>query len=211
MTKTILNNFSNYIINDSGDNEKSIWSITKNKWLKPFVYYSGHLIFCLIDDCGKRTHKGLHKWIAKAFIPNPHNYDVVHHIDHNPQNNRIENLMWISKQDHFSLHNSGKTLSECTKKKISFSKKGKESPLKGKPLSTNHKKKLSEAHIGKSRPDVSENLSKAVAQYTKDGELIAVYKSLSEAAEKTNCPVSNISSCCKGKRKTAKGFIWKFV
>lgn len=169
------------------------------------------MIFCLVDDCGKRTYNGLHRWLAKAFIENPNNYDVVHHKDHNPQNNKIENLQWISRQDHTSLHNNGKTFSEDHKKKISVAKKGKESPLKGIPLSENHRKKLSEAHIGKPRLDVSENLSKAVAQYTKSGELIATYKSLSEASEKTDCPVSNISSCCKGKRKSAKGFIWKFV
>ena len=211
MAELILNNFSNYVINDSGNNEKSIWSIQKNKWLKPFILNSGHLVFCLVDDCGKRTFGGLHRWIAKAFIENPNNYDVVHHKDHNPQNNKIENLQWISKQDHCKLHSSGKTFSEDHKKKISVAKKGKESPLKGMPLSANHRKKLSEAHIGKPRLDVSENLSKAVAQYTKSGELIATYKSLSEAAQKTDCHVSNISSCCKGKRNSAKGFIWRDI
>lgn len=211
MTELILNNFSNYVINDSGNNEKSIWSIAKNKWLKPFTHNSGHLIFCLIDDFGKRTHNGLHRWLAKAFIENPNNYDIVHHKDHNPHNNRIENLQWISRPDHCKLHISGKTLSEDHKKKLYEAHKGKPSPLKGIPLSETHKKKLSEAHISKPRPDVSENLSKSVAQYAKNGELIAIFKSLSEASEKTNCPISNISSCCKGKRKSAKGFIWKFV
>ena len=187
MRELILNNFSNYVINDSGNNEKSIWSIRKNKWLKPFTHNSGHLNFYLVDDCGKKTCNGLHRWLAKAFIKNPNNYDVVHHKDHNPQNNRIENLQWISKSDHCSLHH------------------------KGIPFTENHKMKISEAHIGKPRPDVSENLSKAVAQYTKNGELIAIYKSLSQASEKTNCPISNISSCCRGKRKSAKGFIFKFV
>ena len=211
MAELILNNFSNYVINDSGNNEKSIWSIPKNKWLKPFIHNSGHLIFCLVDDCGKRTFGGLHRWIAKAFIENPNNYDVVHHKDHNPQNNKIENLQWISKPDHCKLHCSGKTFSEDHKKKISVAKKGKESPLKGKHHTEETKKRMSEAHIGKPRPDVSENLSKAVAQYAKNGKLIAIFKSLSEAARKTNCPLSNISNCCKGKRNSAKGFIWKYI
>ena len=211
MRELILNNFSNYVINDSGNNEKSIWSIRKNKWLKPFTHNSGHLNFYLVDDCGKKTCNGLHRWLAKAFIKNPNNYDVVHHKDHNPKNNRIENLQWISKANHCSLHHKGIPFTENHKMKISVAKKGKESPLKGIPFTENHKMKISEAHIGKPRPDVSENLSKAVAQYTKNGELIAIYKSLSQASEKTNCPISNISSCCRGKRKSAKGFIFKFV
>ena len=34
-----------------------------------------------------------HKLVAEAFVPNPDNLPVVHHIDHNRQNNKLENLM----------------------------------------------------------------------------------------------------------------------
>ena len=42
--------------------------------------------------------------VALAFIPNPNGYTVVHHKDHNPMNNCVENLEWISDDEHRLLH-----------------------------------------------------------------------------------------------------------
>lgn len=42
--------------------------------------------------------------VATAFIPNPNNYGVVHHIDHNPLNNNAENLTWINREEHNLIH-----------------------------------------------------------------------------------------------------------
>lgn len=49
-----------------------------------------------------------------------------------------------------------------------------------------------------------------VAQYSMLGELIFVFKNLKEAEQITNINDSNILACCKGNRKTAGGFIWKY-
>ena len=48
-----------------------------------------------------------------------------------------------------------------------------------------------------------------IQQYNKDNILIAEYDSISEAHNKTNIHMGNISSCCKGNRKSAGGNIWK--
>ena len=37
----------------------------------------------------------LHRVLAKTWLPNPNNYPDVDHIDHNPYNNRIDNLRWV--------------------------------------------------------------------------------------------------------------------
>ena len=47
----------------------------------------------------------VHRLVATAFIPNPRGYDVVHHIDHNPRNNRVENLIWMDGSEHHAMHN----------------------------------------------------------------------------------------------------------
>ena len=54
--------------------------------------------------------------------------------------------------------------------------------------------------------------SSKVVQYTLDGEFIAEYQSIAEAARKTGIKQSNISHCCIGTYgfKTAGGFIWKY-
>lgn len=50
-----------------------------------------------------------------------------------------------------------------------------------------------------------------IAQYTKSGELIAIWDSQKEASERTHISQQNISLCCNGKIKTAGGYRWSFV
>ena len=55
-----------------------------------------------------------------------------------------------------------------------------------------------------------EEKSKAVLQYTLDGEFIAEYISTREAERKTKIPNQHIGQCCLGKRQTAGGYVWKY-
>lgn len=52
---------------------------------------------------------------------------------------------------------------------------------------------------------------KAIAQYDKNGNLIATYKSGKEASEKTGFPHPSISDWCRGAHPCRAGFIWKFL
>lgn len=58
----------------------------------------------LKDRCGYlrvkimgRTY-AVHRLVAMAFIPNPYNYPIVHHIDENKTNNTRTNLLWCTHQ-----------------------------------------------------------------------------------------------------------------
>lgn len=51
---------------------------------------------------------------------------------------------------------------------------------------------------------------KPVKQYDLKGNYIDTFCSMVEAATKTNTNKSDLSCCCRGKYKTAGGFIWKF-
>ena len=127
-----------------------------------------------------------------------------------------------------SYGNSHFKHSEETKHKISEAHTGK-------PLTEEHRKKLSEAHTGKPlteehRKKLSESLTgrvlteehkkkirennpskKPVLQFSKDGKLIAEYLSLNEAERQTGCYHTNIRKCCKGKRKTCGGYVWRYA
>ena len=53
--------------------------------------------------------------------------------------------------------------------------------------------------------------SKPVGQYTLDGELIKIWPSTIEAGRQGGFSCGNISSVANSKRKTHKGFVWRYV
>lgn len=73
------------------------------KLMKQTCLVSGHLEVRLCKDGIVKAFR-IHRLVAESFIPNPNNHEIVHHIDHNPQNNTVENLEWTSTTDHKSLH-----------------------------------------------------------------------------------------------------------
>ena len=58
----------------------------------------------------------IHQLVAEAFVPNTHGYTVVHHKDHNPDNNNSENLLWMDDLEHRKHH--AKTIGENLSKKV---------------------------------------------------------------------------------------------
>ena len=48
---------------------------------------------------GTWTSQPVHRLVAKAFIPNVWNKQAVNHIDGNRQNNKVENLEWVTPKE----------------------------------------------------------------------------------------------------------------
>ena len=81
---------------------------------------------------------------------------------------------------------------------------------------TQHLREISKANVGrKLDPEVvkkrTEQLSIKVDQYSRTGEYIQTFNSLMDAARSIGKDTNAaIVACCKGKRKSYFGFIWKY-
>lgn len=71
-------------------------TIKKERILKQTLDTTGYLTIGLHKD-NKVKKVNVHRLIAKTFIPNINNYNVINHIDGNKTNNKIENLEWCTQ------------------------------------------------------------------------------------------------------------------
>ena len=66
-------------------------------------------------------------------------------------------------------------------------------------------------NYGSCRDKISKGVSKKVEQLTKDGLVIGIFNSMTEASNKTGVYLSEISKCCKDARYSAGGYKWRRV
>ena len=131
---------------------------------------------------GKQHPFKVHRVIAELFCPKPEHLKDI----------SIEQLD-VDHIDGNRENNNSHNLRWCTRKE--------NSNYEG------TKKRRSEAHKNTKVP----NRWKKVYQYTLDGQLVNVFKSLVECRENGYCD-SNVSECCRGRRyKTHKGFRWSYM
>lgn len=79
---------------------------------------------------------------------------------------------------------------------------GKGNPAYGTKHSKVHKEKIARALINNAN-------SKQTYQYTLDGKFIMQWPSMGEIERQLGFSKSKICACCKGRKATAYGFIWK--
>jgi len=104
----------------------------------------------------------------------------------------------------------GRKLSKTARENISLKlrKAWTEGRRVGKPLSEEAKKRRLEK-IGKKLSEKA--FKRKVEQLDKDGNVVAQFSSIKEASIATDTTCSCIINVCAGRRKTTKGFHWRYV
>ena len=67
----------------------------KGRILNPVVNKRGYVHIRLND----KKDYSIHRLVALAFIDNPDNLPTIDHIDGNKQNNRVDNLEWVTYKE----------------------------------------------------------------------------------------------------------------
>lgn len=145
------------------------------------------------------VNESIHRLVALAFLPNPHHYTQVNHIDEIKKHNWKENLEWCSQKYNLNWGttpyrhgsaNRGKHLTEEQKTKIRASNKD---------------KKRSKETIER----VRKAQQKPIVQLTLDGQIVKKWKSRIELCETLKCG-KGPTDCCKGLRSSFRNCRWQY-
>jgi len=85
-----IEGYPNYLIYPDG----RVLNKKRNKFIKPAPTQGGYLQLFL----GRGNNFKIHRLVAKHFIPNPNNFNVVNHKNGIVIDNRVENLEWCSSK-----------------------------------------------------------------------------------------------------------------
>lgn len=110
------------------DNELTYYSINKlgqvknlntKKFLKGTNLHSYIYVNLTIGE--KRKNRAVHQLVAQAFLPNPNNYKIVDHINGDRQDNRVENLRWVTALENANNRHPDKTPKKPFFEEVRFS------------------------------------------------------------------------------------------
>lgn len=136
----------------------------------------------------KRKDYLVHRLVAESFIPNPNNKPFIDHIDTNRTNNKIDNLRWATQKENCNNVISKKNYVDSSKQLYISGKSNRIIGAKGK----------------------DNPRSKKIIQLTLNNEPIKIWDSVREVG-RHGFLSSCVGHCCRGKRKTHKGFKWMYL
>jgi len=114
----------------------------------------------------------------------------------------------------------GKRHTQAAREKMSVSRMGEKNFWYGKQKSDEYKDHIRQSSIKyheshsvseETKQRISKSISVPVCQYSTKGEFIREFESATIAGKEIEIDASCIIKCCKGKRKSAGGFAWKYM
>ena len=168
--------YANYEVSTLGKVRKN------GKEVKQCKHNKGYYTVDLYKD-GERKRFFVHRLVAETFLPNPDNKPQVNHLNRNREDNRVENLEWVTPTENMN--------SPLTRKHCKEVMKGENTSMYGK--------------FGKEH-----HLSKTVIQFDLDGNMLNVWNALMDAEREVGARNGHISNCCRGKQQTSGGYKWQY-
>jgi hypothetical protein len=219
--KNLVNNVDGFLISSLGRLKNKRGRITNG-----YKHTSGYLYVSV----SSKTYR-LHRLVAQVFLicTDQENKLFVNHKDGNKLNAKLSNLEWCTPQEN-SIHAIETGLVNRKKNLIQYDlnmiKLNEFNSIKeaSEILNINYRSigmccngqiKTAGGFIFKFINDTTNiaNLKfciRPVIQYNLNMVKLNEFKSQTEASKKLNISISSIGVCCRGKQKTAGGFIFKF-
>lgn len=96
-----------------------VWSIRKKKFIKLIKHNKNeqYLTLQLHKDKYIKCYQ-IHRLVYETFVRKLKQNECCHHKDHDPTNNRLDNLEAMNKSVHFSMHQKGIPKTDEHKRKI---------------------------------------------------------------------------------------------
>lgn len=85
-----------YQVNENGEVRNKLSEKVLNNSVDKITGYVKCNLYC--DS--KSNVRCIHRLVAEAFLPNPEKKGQIHHKDGNKENNRVENLEWVTPSEH---------------------------------------------------------------------------------------------------------------
>lgn len=181
-------NYSSYLVLP---NEGLVYSLKQHKFIGG-PNNTGYWNCALTADDGKVWGTKVHRVIWMAVNGEIPEGMQVNHIDEDKNNNCIFNLNLMTAKENCNWGTRNERAGKASGK-----------ARLGKPLTDECKKNMSKAQMNNSYTSIP------VGAY-KNEELIMSFPSMGEA-ERNGFSQSHISSCCLGKRKTHRGYEWRYI
>lgn len=232
MKNIVINNIStSYYITEDG----KCYNKNTGKYLKGQENYkNGYFSYIITMPDGSKTRQYAHRLVANAFLSKDDAKKAeINHKDGNRLNNCSDNLEWVTPAENQQLaveqevRKSNHVYCFTKDKRLVAEYKNIKEASRAVDISetiiiqelNKEIKTLSggfywskERGLGITKDYVGAEKSKAVNQYTKDGKYIMTYPSTGVAAKALGMrKSSHIGECCRGKIKTYKGFVWRYV
>lgn len=189
----------------------------------------GYSVVLLIDKNGNSHKELVHRLVAKAFIDNPEDHNIVRHYDDNPGNNLWTNLRWGTYQDnyddmvrnghdftkpvycyeHDKIYRSGAELADilgCTKSSITLACQGKIHSVYGVHVCFEDNMNERLAHLEEWLSERN-GFKPLYGKCLETGKIMR-FASRKEASESLGINNSLISLTVKGKLKQTHGWIF---